>query len=378
MKLQFIKHLFSAFLLLIVVISCKKEQNIPKPSNNDLVQYARVFNIENYTNFTLLTIKNPFQKTAKTYRYVLAKKEVQIPDSLNSYERVAIPIKRIIVTSTTHIPALELLNKEQTLVGFPSTNYISSPKTRALIDTRKIKELNTNQALNVERILLLHPDAVVAFGINGLSKPLQTVAKMKIPVIVNGDWMEETALGKAEWIKFFGALYDKQKEANKIFKTIETSYNNAKLLAEKESKQPIVFSGALQGDKWTLPGGKSWVAQFLKDANSQYLWKTNTSKGSVKISLESVLMKAKNADFWIAPGFYEHKEQLEKNKHYQEFKAYKTDQIYSFTNKKGKTGGLLYFELAPQRPDLVLKDLIHIFHPELLPNYQNTFFEKLN
>ena len=373
------KYLFSIFLLLTLT-TCKKNQKttLSITVNDDLVQYSHVFSINNYADFTILTIKNPFQKTAKTYRYVLAKKQVVVPDSLKNYERITIPIKRIIVTSTTHIPALELLNKEQTLVGFPSTNYISSPKTRALIDANEIKELNTNQALNVERVLLLHPDVVVAFGINGLSKPLQTVAKMKIPVVVNGDWMEESALGKAEWIKFFGALYDKQKEANQIFKTIETSYNNAKLLAKKASTKPTVFSGALQGDKWTLPGGKSWVAQLLKDANSQYLWGSNSDRGSIKISLESVLLKAKNADFWLAPGFYDSRAQLAKNKHYQEFKAYKTDQIYSFTNKKGKTGGLLYFELAPQRPDLVLKDLIHIFHPDLLPNYQNTFFEKLN
>jgi iron complex transport system substrate-binding protein len=369
------------FLLLITIFSCKqKTGNIASPISNDAknnIKYARVFQLKNYKDYKILTIKNPFQKGSHNYKYILKQHEATLPDSLKKYKQIQVPIQSIIVTSTTHIPALELLNAETKLVGFPSTNYVSSPKTRALIDAGKIKELNNNQALNVETILSLKPDVLVAFGINGLSKPLQNLEKMEIPVLVNGDWLEETALGKAEWIKFFGALFNKEKQADSIFNTIETNYNKAKLLALQVKTKPTVFAGALQGDKWVLPAGKSWVAQFLKDANSNYLWAENQEKGSIKLSYENVLIKAKTADFWLAPGFYDSKDKLGKNKHYQQFKAFQNNAIYSFTTKKGATGGLIYFELAPQRPDWVLKDLIHIFHPELLNNYENHFFEKL-
>jgi iron complex transport system substrate-binding protein len=372
---------FLFFFLLISVFSCKqKTENILISTSNDVkntIKHAHVFQLKKYKNYKVLSIKNPFQKGSHTYKYILKQPEAAVPDSLRKYKQIQVPIQSIIVTSTTHIPALELLNEETKLVGFPSTNYISSPKTRALIDSGKIKELNNNQALNVETILSLKPDVLVAFGINGLSKPLQNLERMQIPVLVNGDWLEETALGKAEWIKFFGALFNKEKQADSIFNTIEANYNKAKLLAQQSKTKPIVFAGALQGDKWVMPAGKSWVAQFLKDANSNYLWAGNQEKGSLKLNYENVLVKAKDADFWLAPGFYDSKDKLAENKHYQQFKAFQNNAIYSFTTKKGTTGGLIYFELAPQRPDWVLKDLIHIFHPELLNDYENHFFEKL-
>ena len=377
------KQLILLLLLIFTFISCKKKGNVISNKKSNLtvsnsIKYASVFSIKNFTDYKIVSVKNPFQESSETFKYVLKEKNSLIPDSLKKYTQITVPIQNIIVTSTTHIPALELLGEEDKLIGFPSCNYISSPKTRALIKQGKIKELNNNQALNVERILALQPDVLVAFGVNGLSKPLQTVAKMHIPVLVNGDWMEETALGKAEWIKFFGVLFNKEKEADSIFKKIVNSYNKAKLLAQKASTKPSILTGALQGDKWVLSGGKSWVSQFLKDANSNYLWADNNSKGSIKLSYETVLSKGKNADFWIAPGFYDSKTKLGENNHYRQFRAFNQDKVYSFTTKKGATGGLLYFELAPQRPDLVLQDLIHILHPELLPNYKNHFFEKLN
>ena len=132
-------------------------------------------------------------------------------------------------------------------------------------------------------------------------------------------------------------------------------------------------------DIWNLPAGESFVAQFLNDANTNYLWKNSKGKGSLSISFESILDKGKSAGIWIAPGYFSSKKQmLEKNANYKEFTAFKNNQVFTFANKVGETGGVLYFELGPTRPDLVLKDIIKITHPELLKEYTPTFFEKMN
>ena len=179
--------------------------------------------------------------------------------------------------------------------------------------------------------------------------------------------------------KFFGILFDKEQQADSIFKVIESNYLNAKQIAFKSTKKPTVLSGAIMSkDIWNLPAGESFVATFLKDANVDYLWKDSKGKGSLSLSFESVFDKGKNADFWIAPGYFTSKEQLLKsNKLYAEFSAFKNDKIYTPTVKTGKTGGVIYYELAPTRPDLVLKDIIKITNPDLLPNYELTFFEKM-
>jgi iron complex transport system substrate-binding protein len=132
-------------------------------------------------------------------------------------------------------------------------------------------------------------------------------------------------------------------------------------------------------DIWNLPAGESFVAQFLKDANLNYLWKNTKGKGSLSLSFESVFDIGKDADLWIAPGYFSTKEQLLKsNQLYTQFSAFKNNKIYTPTVRTGKTGGVIYYELAPTRPDLVLKDLIKITNPELLLDYTPTFFIKMD
>jgi iron complex transport system substrate-binding protein len=282
------------------------------------------------------------------------------------------------VTSTTHIPALELLGVEQTLVGFPGTDYISSEKTRILIDDGKVRELGKNEGINTEVLLELNPDVVIGFGVDGVNKTFETIKKARIPVIYNGDWVESSALAKAEWIKFFGVLFNKEKEADSIFNRIETDYIEAKGIAQQAKKQPTVLSGAMHKDVWYLPNGSSPEAQFLKDANVNYLWSDTSGNGSLALSFEVVLEKAKTADLWLSPSYYISFEQLEKaNSLYTNFDAFKNKNIFSFADTTGETGGVLYYELGTARPDLVLKDLIKICHPELLKNYEPYFFKRL-
>lgn len=291
---------------------------------------------------------------------------------------ITIPVESLVATSTTHIPALESLGSLEKLAGFPGTQYISSKAARILIENQKIRELGANENLNTEIVLEMKPNLIVGFGIDNQNRTYEIFGKAGIPVVYNGDWTEETPLGKAEWIKFFGVLLDREKEADSIFKNIEMAYLNAKMLAEKAKARPTVLSGALYKDVWYLPAGQSWAAQFISDANANYIYNETEGSGSLSLSLESVLEKGTNADFWIAPSQFTSYVEMEKaNSHYLQFNAFNLHNIYTFADAKGETGGLLYYELAPQRPDIVLKDLIQIFHPELLSNHTPVFFTPL-
>lgn len=374
----------SFFLFLVfIVISCKKEvakidKKVETKSN---IKYAKGFDIVEENRIKKLIIKSAYQNLDENFIYEIHKKNIDIPfHHVNANEmELQVPIKKIVVTSTTHIPMVELLNEETSIIGFPYAKYVSSEKTRALIDAGKIQEIGKESSLNTEILLNLQPELVVGYSVSSADKSLTTIQKAGINVIYNGDWLEETPLGRAEWIKFFGVLFDKEKQADSIFKAIETNYLEAKNIALKSTNKPTILSGAIMSkDIWSLPAGGSFVAQFLKDANLDYLWKNSDGKGSLSLSFESVFDKSANADFWIAPGYFSSKEQmLKSNSIYNKFGAFINDQIYTPSTKKGKTGGVIYYELAPTRPDLVLKDIIKITNPDLLPNYEFTFFEKM-
>lgn len=382
-----LKYFFLA--LTIVFIACKndsrkKELDGILPSQDyseSILKHAKGFSVMDYGNYKVLQINNPWPKAEKTYKYALIPEGNLALITLNKDEFDGIlstPVKKIVVTSTTHIPALELLGVEQTLVGFPGTDYVSSEKTRDLIDKGQIRELGKNEGINTEVLLELKPDVVVGFGIDGNNRTFETIKKSGIPVIYNGDWVEESPLAKAEWIKFFGALYNKEKESDSIFSKIEKDYLEAKKLASNVDHQPTILSGALEKDVWYLPSGTSPEAQLLKDANVHYLWSDTKASGSLALSFESVFEKAQHAELWISPSFYPSLEALEKaNEHYTQFDAFKNKKVYSFVSTQGDKGGITYFELGTARPDLVLKDLIKICHPEVLQDYETTFFKPL-
>ena len=372
-----IRLLYIAVIVLTLYNSCKKETSLNSTGslleNPTKISYAKGFDIVSTKNEKKLIIKNPYSNTSNNFEYIIKK---GINDQLNVINK---PIKKIVVTSTTHIPMLELLGEEKALVGFQNTDYISSTKTRNRIDAGFVKELGNEAALNTESLLELKPDAVIGFTMNNYNKTFNLIEKHGIPVIINGDWREETPLGRAEWIKFFGVLFDKERLADSIFNTIEVDYLAAKRIAKENTKYPSILSGAImRNDIWSLPAGESFVSQFLLDANVNYLWKDSKGKGSLQLSFESVLDKAQHADYWIAPGYFSSKAQLlENNPHYKNFAAFKNNNIYTASTKRGVKGGVVYYELGPTRPDLILQDLIKITNPELLPNYTLTFFEQM-
>lgn len=370
------KTLSSYFILILVLFlfSCKNEQQTNADTTiNSRIKYAKGFDIQHFKAYTKLTIKAPYQNAKETFEFIITNSK-----SNNNLNTIQTPINSIVVTSTTHIPFLELLKVEDKLVGFPNSDYISSKNTRLLIEKGLIKELGHEESMNTEVLLDLQPDLVVGFSLNSNNKMFSTIEQLGIPVILNGDWLEETPLGRVEWIKFFGVLFEKEKEADSIFNKIEASYLEAKAIALKATNKPSVISGGLFKDIWNLPAGESFEATFLKDANTNYLWQDSEGKASLSLNIENVFEKGKDAELWVSPSFYTSLNQLEKaNDIYSKFKAFQDKNIYTFVNKQGAKGGIIYFELAPARPDLVLKDMIKIAHPELLKDYDFTFFEQL-
>ena len=372
---------FFAIFSLLFLFGCKQNNANEKTKISAVansVKYAKGFEIYKYNGYSILKVTKPWPEATAGFTYILKEKNGIVPDSLKGFSIISVPIQSIVVTSTTHIPALEMLGVENTLIGFPSTNFISSSKTRKRIDAGKVREVGINESLNTEVLIDMKPDAIVTFGINNNNSTIDNLKKSGLNILINGDWTEQSPLGKAEWIKFFGALYNLDAKAYTLFTSIETNYNNALALANKTTISPTVLSGAIYQDQWYVPQGESWASLFLRDAKANYLWKESKGFGSLSLPFEKVFEKGQNAEFWVAPGdFSSLKQMSDSNIHYAEFASFKNKKVYSYAVNKGAKGGIIYFELASARPDLVLKDLIKIFHPELLPKYSPFFFIKL-
>lgn len=348
-----------SILSVVLLLGCSKHSGEQQQATlqSDRVTYATKFQI--YDKKLVVNEPWPGATEPKTYK--------RSPEH-----------RRVVVTSTTHLPYLEMLGIEDRLVGFPGTKYISSPVFRQRVNNGSITDLGPDGNINLELLISLQPDVVFSFDMGSESTALDKIVEAGIPVIYNADFLETSALGRAEWIKFFGAYFGLDARADSIFARISNRYNDLQELASSTKSKPTVLSGVLYGDVWFLPGGKNWAAKFYKDAGGKYFWQDNSSSGWMELSFETVFEKGHQGEYWIGTSTFNTKKELEgQDARYADFAAFKNDKVYNYNKRIGPSGGYDFFESGYARPDIVLADLIKILHPELMEDYETYYFQKL-
>jgi iron complex transport system substrate-binding protein len=376
------KKVATLLLLCCALVSCENKrinnsEEAPKVRSTTL-SYAEGFTIEYQGRNKLVEVKYPFQGATSGFKYLLVPRGDTVPNHAPDVRIITIPLNSIVCTSTTHIPLLEYLDEGTKLIGFPSTDYISSRTIRERIDSGKVQELGVDRGMNLERLAALKPDMVMGYTMNSDYGQFKKMEELNIPVVINAEYLEKHPLGRAEWIKFVALFFDKEKQADSVFRVIERSYTEVKNLADGVANKPTVLSGIVYGDAWFLPGGQNYASRILHDAGCAYLWEQNTSNGYLELSFESVYEKAHNAELWIGVGNYTTLKELEaSDQRYTRFNPFRTRSVYTYDARKGAKGGSEFLELGYLRPDLILRDLVKIAHPDLLKDHELYFHKKL-
>ena len=365
--------------LSIFIFSCEKKPETTLEKTSVPLEFAQGFQLFQGENFWEIHVTQGYTGAEKTYRYLVLKEGAKVEKS--GFDAVVqLPISKVVLTSTTQVPHLDMLSETDKLIGFPQTDLISSPATRARIDAGKVTDLGSGPSANPEMVIDLQPDWIMISTLGEDLRYLDLFAQANVPALINGEYVEQNPLGRAEWIKFTGILLGKYEEAVAEFEKIKNAYQEAEKLASQlpANNRPKVLSGVMYQDIWYAPGAESWGAQILQNAGGDYVFSDQTGSGSLQLNYEFVLDRAAEAEVWIGSADFSDIKTMGSNEpRYRNFQAWKTGQIYTYTAKKGATGGLEYFELGYVRPDLILKDLIKILHPALLPEYELYFYQKL-
>ena len=369
-------------LAMVVVWGCvdrASEKDVAKSNISSAgVRYAEGFTVSKLDNATLVEVKTPFQGAVSGYRYLLVPKGEQPPPHDSQTRIIYTPIANIVCTSTTHIPLLDYLGETEKLIGFPTTDYISSEKMRSRIDAGYVSDLGIDKGMNLERLATLRPAVVMGYTMSSDYGQFKKIEELNIPVVINAEYLEKHPLGRAEWIKFMALFFGKEKKADSVFSMIETDYHKTKQLTANVKIRPTVLSGVVYGDAWFLPGGENNASKLLKDAGCQYLWEGNKNNGYLQLSFESVYEKAHDADLWVGTATFKTLMEIKQaDLRYTRFRPFRDKEIYNYDAREGAKGGNEFLELGYLRPDLVLKDLVSIAHPELLPDHELYFHRKL-
>jgi iron complex transport system substrate-binding protein len=290
-----------------------------------------------------------------------------------------VPVSTIVPMSSTQLPHLEDLGLLDHIVGVNQLAFIYNPTVRAMVESGQVAELtNAAMEVNVEVALDLNPSLIMDFS-SGAPEfdTFPALIDAGLPVVINGDWTEDTTLGRAEWIKFMAVFYNAEAKADEVFAGIVGQYEEAAQLAQSAAERPTVFTSSPYQGFWYMPGGGSYVAELLADAGADYVFADDTSVGSLSLDFESVFERAQDADVWINVDFASLEDMAGADERFAEFAAFQNGQVYAFNRRVQEQGGNDYYESSAARPHLILLDLVKIFHPDLVPDHEFVYYRQL-
>lgn len=340
---------------------------------------AAGWTIEYFNNYKVITVLNPWRNADVQFRYVLVQCGTPPPTDTDDALVIEVPVNSIVAMSTTQLPHLSELGLLDKLVGVDSFLYINNPDVRKKIEAGELVEIGSGGQVNVEQALDLQPDLIMTYGVGNPeydTHPKLLEANLK--VVLNGEYMETSPLGRAEWIKFTAAFFNREARATDVYDTIARRYREMAAKVRNVATRPTVFTGAPFQDTWSMPGGRSYIAQLLADAGADYLWADDTSTGSQPLSFEEVFERARNADFWLNPGSWQSLSEIEAaDERFTRFAAFQNGNVFNNNKRLNENGGNDYWETGVTNPHLILADLIKILHPELLPDHELYFYQQL-
>jgi iron complex transport system substrate-binding protein len=371
--------IFYLLVLLFVATSCNRKTETTLISEADSrleVKYAKGFSISYHADYKKVIVHNPWQnENPLAIYYLVENNEVATPEDGT---KIKIPLQSLGITSCTHIEFLNLLGVLSSVKGSSSPEIIYNETLQQEYRGRKLVHLGDAFRIDFEKLLMLNPDALMITSYNNSGDDnTRRLQNAGINLIYNQEWMEETLLGRAEWIKFVAAFYNKETLVDSLFDEMDKNYQEAKLSANKIDKKPSILSGGNFKGTWYMPSGKVFMGKLFLDAGGSYYYADDTTQGSLPLSFETVLLHQQHADVWLNAQANSLKELIAQDERHNLFDAVKNKQVYNFNARTNDKGANDFWEGAVAHPDVILKDVIWALHPELLPDYQPIYLLKL-
>ncbi|MBN1598989.1 MAG: ABC transporter substrate-binding protein [Bacteroidales bacterium] len=366
-----------SILIIPIFISCISDN---KNLNSDAhllagestVRYAKGFDIIDYGKFKYVVVKDPWKKAENLFSYIISdhlQSDEEIPDTADFF--VNLPVEDVAVMSSSGIGMLCILDERDLIGSATNPELIYDSVLYQRHKRGNIIDLGETNQFNIEYIIDNSPDLVFKYIYGSVEAKDIIIKNAGIPVAYNLEYMETHPLGRAEWLKYTAAFFNKLDLADSIFRQIEENYKQISEPAKNKKVKPSVLDGSIYNGVWYAAGGKSYQAILYEDAGADYYWKDNNETGSNAISFEYVIENQLEADYWIGASTGNMAELLNIESRYKFLKSFRNNNVFHYGERINPSGGLDYFESGVVRPDIVLKDLISIFHPDLVdPGYK--------
>jgi iron complex transport system substrate-binding protein len=337
------------------------------------IEDAAAFTVAYRHAYKVVTVKEAYAGGPAEH-YVLLQCGAPVPalaGELAGAQVVPVPISSAFVFSPTHLSLLADLGRMDVLSGVAQRDVVMDAQAEARIKAGKVVEFaKVGLQIDVERVVSARPSLLMVFG--PATPTFSVIRAAGVPVVANTEFLEPTALGRAEWVKFMALFLNEERKAQVLHAETKGRYRSlsARALARPDSERPLVMTGRSTRGLFAIAGGRSYVAALIKDAGGRYAWADDTAVASTSVDLEAQIQRAANADVWINGGGWKSlPAMLDDEPRYVAFKAYRQGQVWTYERRQKPNGANDYWSRSVSHPDLLLADLVKIFHPRLTPEH---------
>ena len=372
-----IRHLsFIASLLLLV--SCNESHKASSALTSEPLRYATNLTCERGDGYSVWTLRDPWDTTAVLHRYILLADTIEqsdLPTFNFQYSIVKVPVRSAGVATAVHCGLLDELGVASAIAGVCEKEYIDLPAVTEGLAAGRIADFGNGMNPNIEKIMDVAPDILMLTPLEHSGR-YGRVERLGIPIIECAEYMEVSPLARAEWIRFYAELFGAETIADSIFSAVEHNYNKLKEKVDSCGSSPSLLTEMLYGGQWFVPCGQSTMGMMFADAGADYLFADRPGSGSTALAFETVLDCAADADVWLVkynsaqPLTY--RQLAADYQPYTRFRAFRERHIWGCDLARNH-----FYEETPFHPDRLLRDLIIIAHPELMPGDSTTYYKPL-
>ncbi len=375
------KNIITSIALIALLVACQSKkghqsnQQTAVPDSTYVPAHSKGFLVNYYKDYRQIVLNDPWGDSTKTETIAIVS-DPALKNILAQHNDYVISgsSDKWIALSSTMVNYADKLDMKHTIGGVAEPQYISDAYIQNELKNGNIKNIGLAVAPDVEVIMAMEPDFMMVSPFKDSN--FKAVRAAGIPIVTNSSYLEHSPLGRAEWLVFVGELLGKGEKAKRIFRQIEQKYVHIKRLTETVDYKPTVFTGHIYKGVWYTPAGDSYMANFFNDAGCNYIYKDSEGTGSLSLDYETIIDKAEQTEYWVL--IINHPKELSysgirnMDDRYTDFEAFKNRQIISTNSSVSH-----YFEKGLLQPDVVLSDLVKALHPDLLKDYQASYFTRL-
>ncbi len=378
-----IEEIMSKSILVLVIFSALLScTNSSKKTNSSTVDvepdsvyvptYAKQFVIKYFQDYKIVEVNDPWDDAAPKHQIVLSSSSEYLKKNIDA---IQVPLKRWVAVASTQISyADKIEGAMDALVGMAEPQYVSNPTVVNGLKTGAVRNIGTAFAPDLELLIDIDPNVMM---ISPFKEDFYgPIRQAGIKLAMNSSYLENTPLGRVEWLVYVAAFFNKEQEAIDEVHNIAQRYNNVKSLTQELTDKPTVVSGKIYQGVWYAAAAQSYNANYYADAGADYIFKDRPGTGSLSYDFETVYNSGAEADYWVLlvnyNGNYSYEALKDEDVRYKDFDAFKNRKVF-FSN----TGKSLFYEKGLLEPDVVLSDMVKVFHPNLLPNYTPCYYKMM-